>query len=102
MITLTTFNLITNIPSQFVGKIIITNISSQSSVKPITGNYIKIYRNGYVYDQSYFSFAVNSAQMKSVTLQLGNNNANALTSLIANISLQVGILAADFLFVELN
>lgn len=54
IITLSNFNLVTNIPGQFSATITITNISSQPSVKPVSGNKISFYRNGFLYDQSLF------------------------------------------------
>lgn len=52
IITISSFVLVTNIPGQFSGSITISNISAQQSVKPVTGNKISFYRNGYLYDQS--------------------------------------------------
>jgi len=98
IITLSNFVLITNIPSQFSAVITITNISSQSSVKPVTGNRISFYRNGYLYDQSHFTFSVSSSSMKSVSLSLASNSANAKTNLTISITFLNGVVANDYLY----
>ncbi len=84
-ITLSGFTLVTSIPSQFSGIIGIHNISSQLSVKPVTGNVISFFRNGALYDQSTFSFQVVPATMSNITLALASQNANAATNLTVTI-----------------
>lgn len=102
IVTLSNFILVTNIPGQFSGSITITNISSQSSVKPVTGNKISFYRNGYLYDQSFFSFNVNQVSMSSINLTLGSNQANANTGLTISIVFAYGVYSSDVLYVNID
>ena len=62
--------------TQFSGSIILNNITGQNSVKPITGNSIGFYRNGALYDQSFFSFSVTPATINTMTVSLSSNKAN--------------------------
>lgn len=98
IITLSNFILVTNIPGQFSGSITITNISAQPSIKPVTANKISFYRSGYLYDQSFFSFAVNEAVMKNVSISLSSYQANANCNMTVSISLTYGVLSSDLLF----
>lgn len=102
IITLSNFILVTNIPGQFSATITITNISSQPSVKPVSGNKINFYRNGFLYDQSLFSFSVNQGNISSISLSLTNNQANANTNLTVSIVLAYGVTSADFLYVNID
>jgi hypothetical protein len=102
IITISNFILVTNIPGQFSGSITITNISSQSSVKPVNGNKISFYRNGYLYDQSQFAFNVNQANINSINLSLASNKANANTNLTMSIGLTDGVINSDILYVNID
>jgi len=102
IITLSNFQLVTNIATQFSAVITITSISSQASIKPIQFNTISFYRNGYLYDQSQFSFAVNAASISTITLALANTNANANTNLTISIGFSVGVISTDYLYVSFD
>jgi hypothetical protein len=102
IITLSNFILVTNIPGQFSGTITITNISFQSSIKPVTGSKISLYRNGYLYDQSLFSFSVNQAVIKNISLTLSSYQANANANLTVSVSLTYGVITTDILFVNVD
>ena len=101
-VVLTSFNLVTSIPSQFSGSVVLNNISAQNSVRPITGNAIGFYRNGALYDYSTFSFAVSPASMGSFTLSLSSNKANELSNLTTAISLTVGVNQTDVLYLRVD
>ncbi len=60
-ISISNFVLVTSLSTKFSGVITISNISVQGSTQPINGNIISFYRNGYLYDQSSFSFKANPA-----------------------------------------
>jgi hypothetical protein len=40
--------------------------------------------------------------MRSIALSLASSNANTITNLTASMSLSVGIVASDFLFIQIN
>lgn len=101
MVTLNTFTLVTSIPSQFSGTITISNITAQSSTRPITANTISFYRNGALYDQSQFSFRVSPAAVSSLSLSLSNNNANAVANLTVSAVLSVGLVQGDFAYLRI-
>lgn len=102
IITISNFILVTNIPGQFSGSITITNISSQPSIKPVTGNKISFYRNGYLYDQSIFSFTVNQASMKNISITLSSYQANANSNITISLSLTYGVVSSDILFASID
>lgn len=102
IITISNFILVTNIPGQFSGSITISNISIQPSVKPVGGNRISFYRNGYLYDQSFFSFNVVQANITNIQLILGSSQANANTNLTASINLSYGVISNDILYCTID
>lgn len=101
-VTISNFVLVTSIPTQFSGTITINNIAAQLSEKPVAGNTISFYRNGYLYDQSSFSFQVVAATITSINLSLANNNANTATNLTISIGLSVGVISTDNLYVQID
>ena len=94
--------LVTSLSTKFSGVITISNISIQGSTQPITGNIISFHRNGYLYDQSAFSFQANPALISKIVLALGSNSANTITNLTASITLSVGIVSSDYVFIQIN
>lgn len=101
-ISISNFVLVTSLSTKFSGVITISNISIQGSTQPITGNIISFYRNGYLYDQSAFSFQANPALISKIILALGSNSANTITNLTASITLSVGIVSSDYVFIQIN
>ena len=102
IVTLSNFILVTNIPGQFSATISVTSISVQPSVRPVNGNKISFYRNGFLYDQSLFSFNATQAIISSITLSLAGNQANSNTSLTASIVLTYGVTSTDILLVTID
>jgi hypothetical protein len=102
IITMSNFILVTNIPGQFSGSITITNISTQASIKPVNNNKISLYRNGYLYDQSFFSFSVNQASISSINLTLASNQANVNTNLTISMGFTYGLAFSDFLYINID
>ena len=100
LITIQNFALITAIGSQFNGNITIAGVQAQDSIKPITNSTIALYRNGYVYDESTFSFAAQTATLSGATLNLASSDANALTTLTVSIPFSVSMATGDQLYIS--
>lgn len=100
-VSISNFVLVTSLSTRFSGAIMICNVSAQASTQPITGNTISFYRNGYLYDQSSFSFQANPATISNVSLLLANDNANTVTNLTISFNFSVGVSANDFLYIQL-
>lgn len=101
LVSITGFTLVTTIPSQFSGNLTITDIAAQSSTQLVTGNSITFYRNGAIYDQSYFQFSA-ATGILSALAQVASSSANAATTLTLTITLNVAVTSSDYLLVSFD
>lgn len=97
LVTISGFSLVTTIPSQFSGSVVVTQLAAQSSSQPVAGSSITFYRNGAIYDQSYFQFSV-AAGALSVSAALASSSANAATTLTLTLTLNAVVGPTDSLF----
>jgi hypothetical protein len=99
-VTISNFSMLTSTPNKLSASLSISMINPQTSIKSVQSNKVSIFRNGYLYNEAYFSFQVSAASIASISMSLLSNNANANTTLTCQLTFTYQILAADKLLIS--